>query len=110
MAYSKFHPDDLILRDLLARDRTVLANERTLLAYIRTAVGILFTGGTLIKFYHDILHFVILGAVLIFLSFVVAVLGGVRFFQVRGRLETIERIPEPHEMIQRQEKGALENV
>ncbi|MCB9679285.1 MAG: DUF202 domain-containing protein [Alphaproteobacteria bacterium] len=36
--------DTLILRDVLALDRTSLANERTLLAYVRTAVGLIAGG------------------------------------------------------------------
>jgi hypothetical protein len=44
MHYSNLHPNDMILRDHLAYDRTVLANERTLLAYIRTSIA-LFTMG-----------------------------------------------------------------
>lgn len=35
---------ELILRDVLAMERTVLANERTLLAYVRTAVGLFASG------------------------------------------------------------------
>ena len=38
MPYSRFRREEMILRDLLARERTVLSNERTLLAYIRTAI------------------------------------------------------------------------
>ncbi len=48
--YEKFCEDELILRDLLAVDRTILANERTFLAYIRTALAFLITGAGLIKF------------------------------------------------------------
>ncbi len=33
-----------LVRDELARQRTVLANERTLLAYIRTALGFVIVG------------------------------------------------------------------
>jgi inner membrane protein YidH len=43
-------PDDLILRDVLAIDRTVLANERTLLAYVRTVLALLAAGGSVIHF------------------------------------------------------------
>jgi putative membrane protein len=42
--------DDLILRDVLAIDRTILANERTLLAYLRTTLAFLAAGGSLIHF------------------------------------------------------------
>ena len=36
--YGDRSPEELILRDILAADRTSLANERTFLAYIRTAL------------------------------------------------------------------------
>ncbi|MFH1707174.1 MAG: DUF202 domain-containing protein [Planctomycetota bacterium] len=48
--YARFNPDDLILRDELAVDRTLLANERTLLAYLRSAVALLIAGGSMIHF------------------------------------------------------------
>ena len=41
---------DLILRDVLAIDRTILANERTILAYFRTMLALLAAGGSLIHF------------------------------------------------------------
>jgi putative membrane protein len=42
--------DDLILRDILAIDRTILANERTVLSYLRTMLALLAAGGSLIHF------------------------------------------------------------
>lgn len=42
--------EDLILRDVLAIDRTILANERTLLAYFRTMLALFAAGGSLIHF------------------------------------------------------------
>lgn len=47
MHYRDVKASELILRDLLARDRTVLANERTLLAYVRTALMLAVSGVTL---------------------------------------------------------------
>ncbi len=41
---------NLILRDVLAIDRTILANERTILAYFRTMLALLAAGGSLIHF------------------------------------------------------------
>ncbi len=49
MPYSMAPPEELTLRDVLARDRTVLANERTLLAYLRTGLMLLVSGVTLFK-------------------------------------------------------------
>lgn len=45
-----YSSDDLILRDVLAIDRTILANERTILAYFRTMLALLAAGGSLIHF------------------------------------------------------------
>lgn len=42
--------DELILRDVLAIDRTILANERTLLAYFRTMLALVAAGGSLLHF------------------------------------------------------------
>jgi len=43
--------ETLILRDVLAIDRTRLANERTLLAWLRTGLMLLVSGVTLIKLF-----------------------------------------------------------
>lgn len=45
-----YSSDELILRDVLAIDRTILANERTILAYFRTMLALLAAGGSLIHF------------------------------------------------------------
>lgn len=47
--YFKENPEELILRDHLAIDRTVLANERTYLSYMRTVVSFLVAALTLFK-------------------------------------------------------------
>jgi len=49
--YQDITPEQTILRDRLALDRTLLATERTLLAYIRTFLAFLVTGAGLIKFF-----------------------------------------------------------
>lgn len=49
MPYRGLKQEELILRDLLARDRTVLANERTLLSYTRTALMLSGSGVSLYK-------------------------------------------------------------
>lgn len=49
--YSGYSKKDLILRDVLAVDRTILSNERNLLAYIRTSLAVLVAGVTLIHFF-----------------------------------------------------------
>lgn len=45
--------DEIILRDYLARDRTMLAVERTMLAYMRTAIGCFSAGAAGIKLITD---------------------------------------------------------
>ena len=45
--------NDLILRDLLAIDRTILANERTILAYFRTMLALLASGFSLMHFVEE---------------------------------------------------------
>jgi putative membrane protein len=49
--YEKMTPGELILRDVLAADRTLLAVERTLLAYYRTGLMLLLTAATVYKFF-----------------------------------------------------------
>lgn len=51
--YSDKKNQELVLRDVLALDRTVLANERTFLAFIRTALAIVIVGATLIHFFEN---------------------------------------------------------
>ncbi len=53
--YARFTREEMILRDLLAIDRTILANERTLLSYVRTALAQLVTGVSLIKFFGSLI-------------------------------------------------------
>ena len=75
MPYSKIHPDDMILRDHLAYDRTVPANERTFLSYCRTSITLLIAGGTLIKLLHE-------EVVMMSLGLVAAGMGCLVFFSV----------------------------
>ena len=49
-AYARFNHTDLILRDVLAADRTLLAAERTALAYLRTAFTFIVAGITVVNF------------------------------------------------------------
>ncbi len=95
MPYSKINPDDMILRDHLAYDRTVLANERTLLSYIRTAIALLAAGGTLIKIFPDDQAILSLGIALTGIGLVALVTGICRFVQVTKKIglayETVPR-------------------
>jgi putative membrane protein len=86
MPYSKIDPDQMILRDHLAYDRTVLANERTLLSYLRTSIALLAAGGTLMKIFPDEPGMVKLGFVLLAVGAVAAVVGVTRFIRVKKRI------------------------
>ena len=79
MAYDNIQPEKLILRDVLALDRTLLANERTLLAYMRTATMLLISSITIIKLFADNPTMVLFGYLLLPVSFGVALFGSLRF-------------------------------
>jgi len=83
--YAEVKREDLIVRDILAADRTVLANERTLLAYIRTAIALIATGAGVIHLF-GLGVADAAGAALIALGVVVLVWGARRFVTVRHRL------------------------
>ena len=93
MPYSEIPPDELILRDRLAGDRTVLANERTFLAYIRTAIMLLVSGITLVKLFPNDSTLLILGSFLIPVGFGVVVIGYIRFCTIQRRLEFLRKKP-----------------
>ncbi len=76
----------MILRDHLAYDRTVLAHERTLLSYLRTAIALLAAGVTLVKIFPEEQAMVKLGAILLAVGGMAAVIGIWRFVAVRKRL------------------------
>jgi putative membrane protein len=56
MAYEEFLPEELILRDRLAVDRTRLAAERTVLAYIRTGFAFIVGGITVLGLSNSSVH------------------------------------------------------
>lgn len=76
----------IILRDVLAIDRTRLANERTLLAWLRTALMFLVSGVTLIKLFDDVLVMQITGYALIPCAFVIGGLGLQRYLRIRKQI------------------------
>lgn len=86
MPYAKFDPEEMILRDHLAYDRTVLANERTLLSYLRTSIALFAAGGTLVKIFYDEPSMVRLGSVLLVFGLFVLIVGSIRFVQVKKRI------------------------
>lgn len=84
--YNYQNKERIILRDYLALERTRLANERTLLSYIRASVYLLIGGLTFIQF-KDLgtIHWV--GYLAIGLSFIFLIVGIVRYYQLKIRLE-----------------------
>ncbi len=76
-------PEELILRDHLALDRTRLANERTLLSYLRTSLMLLVAGATAVKFVAESESVVVTGWVFIGLGTIVGVAGVWRFLAMR---------------------------
>ena len=90
LPYRDLSETDLILRDVLAVDRTILANERTLLAYIRTALAFLITGIGLLKFFDSIAAHG-LGWLFTFAGVVVLLHGARRFNKTRATLSLLQR-------------------
>ena len=90
MVYERFKNDELILRDLLARDRTVLANERTLLSYVRTAFGFAAGGVTLTQLPEPTTWMFVVAAVLLVAAGLIMAVGFWRFRKVRSHLRTLE--------------------
>ena len=83
--YSRFCQEEMILRDLLAVDRTVMANERTLLAYVRTALALIVIGVTFLHFLESAVY-IVSGYAMTLFGAVVLLTGALRFFQVRRDL------------------------
>ena len=83
--YSRFHEQQLILRDELALDRTVLANERTLLAYLRTALALVLSGVTFLHF-AQALWFSIVGVVCLAVGLAVLPLAVSRYRRMQSVL------------------------
>jgi putative membrane protein len=90
MAYETLKPEELILRDRLAIDRTHLANERTLLAYVRTAFMLIIAGATAIKALPGDRVAVSSGWGLLALGVVVGLWGLRRFLAMRQRIHRDE--------------------
>lgn len=75
----------LSMGDRLNEERTALANERTLLAYIRTALAFAITGASMLRFF-DRRSYEIGGAAFLVIGAVCALLGFVRYVQIRRRI------------------------
>jgi putative membrane protein len=87
MSYDNIQMEKLILRDVLAVDRTFLANERTLLAYMRTAIMLFISGITIIKLFSETSIMVTLGYSMLPVSFLVAIIGSYRFRKIKRMIQ-----------------------
>jgi len=87
--YSRFVTEKLILRDLLAIDRTILANERTFLAYVRTALTLLVSGVGVIGLFQDSSVFLTIGITFIIVSSLVFVLGLIKFLKKKDHIDRL---------------------
>lgn len=85
--------DSMMLRNLLALDRTILANERTVLAWVRTGLSIFIAGITFIKYINDTL-FHIAGYGFAIFGIAVLGVGALRYNRLRHKLEKLHTIEE----------------
>jgi putative membrane protein len=90
--YRKIPPEQLILRDHLAADRTVLANERTLLAYVRTSLALVIGGISLVKFFDNTV-LTVLGWALVPTGLMTLGLGVRSFLHTRRRCALLDQNP-----------------
>ncbi len=88
--YARFKPEDLILRDELAIDRTLLSNERTLMSYIRLGISMIIAGFTIIHF-SSTTWFNVLGIVCIPLGVAVGLFGIARFRNMNGKITAVRK-------------------
>jgi putative membrane protein len=96
MSDASLSPEELILRDHLALDRTRLANERTLLSYLRTALMLLVAGASAVKFVAQSPDVIVTGWVFIVLAFGVAIIGTWRFLEMRRLINGKRTPPKRH--------------
>ncbi len=91
LPYDNFNPQQFIVRDWLALDRTVLANERTFLAYMRTAFTLVISGLTFIKFFRHF-AFDIIGYVFIASGVAIFFIGLRRYLHMMHHYRGLSRI------------------
>jgi putative membrane protein len=94
--YVGLSPDELILRDRLAIDRTILANERTLLAYARTALALLIAGLSLIHLPFlsldanlDVTLYAVAGWLCVGVGAIVVIIGYVHYRKYRAHIRAV---------------------
>ena len=88
--YYAEYKDEMILRDVLAIDRTILANERTFLSYIRAFLNFIIGGISFIKLFDS--NFIkVIGILSIFLFFIILTIGFKRYLNIKKDLKMIKR-------------------
>jgi putative membrane protein len=90
-AYQRFtegNKEEMILRDLLAVDRTIMANESAFLSYIRTALTIVVAGVSVIHFFDNTVM-TIVGWVLVAFAALLFVHGATRYDSMEQILHNI---------------------
>lgn len=78
--------EDLILRDVLALERTRLANERTLLSYARTSLYLIVGGIALIKV-EQFDNTKAIGIIVIVASILLVLFGVYRYISLRRKIK-----------------------
>ena len=81
------HQKDVILRDVLAIDRTRLANQRTLLAFVRTSLYLVISGIALMEV-KKFQHMAFVGVALIAISTVICILGIINYLYYRKKINS----------------------
>ena len=84
-----------MLRDRLAKNRTILANERTLLAYVRTAIMLAVSGVTVLRILRNEQFYLFVGAGLILLAALVGLYGAFRFQRLARQLNSYDTDKQP---------------
>jgi putative membrane protein len=92
--YADFRPEELILRDHLAVDRTILANERTFLAYIRTALYLIAAGVSFIKFFEDV-AVIAVGWLFVPAGLIMFMIGIRRYRKMKGVIDAVRKLRRP---------------
>jgi putative membrane protein len=103
--YARFAAEELIIRDLLAVDRTEMANERTLLSWIRTALALGLAGASCVHFIGGI-GATIGGGVLIALALCCLAFGFQRYARVKRMIARIRAgSPQPSGLADHGDRG-----
>lgn len=88
-AYVENVPEDMILRDHLAFDRTILANERTVLAYVRTVIACFVSGLTFIKLFPSDKTLVIIGYTSMIAALLIGIVGVKNYIKFQKKISKV---------------------